>query len=49
MDDELILLEDKLSNRGSPGLDKSCKLKKKKGKKCKKDDLGEKKSSMNKI
>jgi len=41
VEDELILLEDKLSNRGSPGLEKSCKLKKK-GKKCKKDDLGEK-------
>lgn len=45
----MILLEDKLSNRDSPGLEKNHKLKKKKGKKCKKDDLGGKKSSMNKI
>lgn len=40
--DELILLEGRLSNRGSPDLEKSYNLNRKRGKKYKKDDLGKK-------
>lgn len=50
MEDKLILLEDKLSNRGSPDLEKSCKLKRKKEERnVRKMTLGKKKSSMNKM